>query len=139
MKICGIELKSNNIILSIVESINDETSYIDIKIKKITLNDDENQNSIIAFKNEIDDFICANSIDKIIIKKRAKKGNFAGGVITFKIEAIIQLNSHCDVEFVSSQAIGKYTKNNDIIFPGSLNKYQEQAYLTTLLYCSKIL
>ena len=133
MKICGIELKSNNVIFSIVESVNNSTNYIDTKIKKLTLNDDENRDSIISFKNEIDNFILENNIDKIIIKKRAKKGNFAGGAVTFKIESIIQLNSYCDVAFVSSQAIGKYTKNNDVIFPNNLNKYQGQAYLSALI------
>ena len=133
MKICGIELKSNNIIFSIVESIDNDINYIDTKIKKLTLNDDENKDAIISFKNEIDNFILENSIDKVIIKKRAKKGNFAGGALTFKIESIIQLNSHCDVEFVSSQAIGKYTKKHDIVFPSKLNKYQEQAYICALI------
>jgi hypothetical protein len=134
MKICGIELKANNIIFSIVEFQDDEATYIDTKIKKLSLIDDEIQTSIIDFKVQIEDFILANDITKIIIKKRAKKGNFAGGVLTFKIETIIQLNIHCKVEFVSSQAINKYIKNNDVIFPDKLNKYQEQAYLSTLTY-----
>jgi len=56
----------------------------------------------------------------------------ADGVLTFKIESIIQLNSHCTVEFISSQSITKYIKNNDIEFPDKLNKYQEQAYLVTI-------
>ncbi len=133
MKICGIELKSNNIIFSIAELIDDNINYIDTKIKKITFNDDENKDSIISFKNKIDNFILENNIDKIIIKKRAKKGNFAGGAMTFKIESIIQLNSHCDVEFISGQAIGKYTKSHDVVFPSNLNKYQEQAYLAALI------
>ena len=137
MRICGIELKSNNIIVSVVEKIDDEINYLDTKIKKFTLNDDENQISIVSFRNEIDKFISDNNIEIILIKKRAKKGNFAGGAITFKMESIIQLNPHCKVEFISAQAIGKYTKNNDIIFPNNLNKYQEQAYLSALIYSNK--
>ena len=133
MKICGIELKSNNVIFSVVEIINNKTSYIDTKIKKIVLNDDEDKNSIIFFKSEVEKFILDNNIEKIIIKKRAKKGNFAGGAITFKMEAIIQLNSHCDVSFVTGQAISRYTKKNDVVIPINLNKYQEQAYLSTFI------
>ena len=136
MKICGIELKSNNVILSIIDTNKNDINYIDIKTKKLTLNDDENQNSIVSFKNEIDSFIQDNSIDKIVIKKRAKKGNFAGGVITFKIESIIQLNSYCEVKLVSAQAITKYLKNNAVEFPIKLNKYQEQAYLASLVLLS---
>jgi len=133
MRICGIELKSNTVIISIVDTTDNDVKYIDIKTKKLILNDDENQKSIVSFKNKIDNFIQENSIDKIIIKKRVKKGNFAGGVITFKIESIIQLNAHCEVEFVTAQSFTKYLKNNDVAFPIELNKYQEQAYLSALL------
>ena len=124
MKICGIELKSNNEIVSIVEIDNETVNYIDIKIKKISLEDDENKDSIVSFKNNIEQFLNQNNIDKVVIKKRAKKGNFAGGSITFKMEAIIQLNNICDVSFISGQAISRYTKNNELEFPSGLNKYQ---------------
>ncbi len=136
MRVCGVELKANNVIFSIVEFIDNESNYIDAKIKKISLNDDESQKSIIEFKKTIEDFISQNSIEKIIIKKRAKKGTFAGGVLTFKIESIIQLNSYCEVEFISSQAINKFVKNNEIVFPDKLNKYQEQAYLSSIVSCN---
>jgi hypothetical protein len=134
MRICGVELKANNIIFSVIEIVNEEIEYLDVKIKKLTLEDDENQTSIKEFKNLINQFISENNIEKIIIKKRAKKGNFAGGAITFKIESLIQLSSDCEVVFISSQAITKYTKNNDIIFPKNLNKYQEQAFLSALIF-----
>jgi len=133
MKICGVELKANTIVLSVIEVMNNEVNYLDTKIKKIALEDDENQTSLKEFKDSIDTFISKNNIEKIVIKKRAKKGNFAGGAITFKIEALIQLNLSCEVLFVSSQTITKYIKNNEIIFPKSLNKYQEQAYLSSLI------
>jgi len=134
MRICGIELKANNIIFAIVEFSDKEYIYIDTKTKKLSLIDDENQNAIIEFKDKIEEFINNNSIDKIIIKKRAKKGNFAGGAITFKMESIIQLNSNCVVEFISPQAINKFIKKNDIKYPNKLNKYQEQAYLSSIAY-----
>jgi len=133
MRVCGIELKANNVIFSIVEFIDDKPNHIDTKVKKLSLTDDESQNSIREFKSKIEEFISEHSIEKIIIKKRAKKGTFAGGVLTFKIESIVQLNIHCEVNFISSQAINKFSKNNDIEFPNNLNKYQEQAYLATLV------
>ena len=132
MKICGVELKANTMIFTIVEVENSEVTYIDTKIKKITLENDENKTSIVEFKNSIDILLENNNIEKLIIKKRAKKGNFAGGAITFKMEATIQLNNICDVEFASGQTISKYQKQNELILPTKLNKYQEQAYLSVL-------
>ena len=128
MNICGIELKANNVILLVLE----DGKYIDIKIKKLIIEDDEKQEDIRKFCNEFLDFLEKNKIEKIFIKKRAKKGTFSGGAVTFKLEGLIQLNPLCSVDLISSQSISTFEKKNQIEFPKELKKYQEQAYLTTL-------
>ena len=128
MNICGIELKANNVILVVLKN----NEYIDIKIKKIVLEDDEKQEDIRKFCNEFLDFLQKNEIEKVFIKKRAKKGAFSGGAVTFKLEGLIQLNPFCSVDLISSQSISTFEKKNEIEFPKELKKYQEQAYLTTL-------
>ena len=128
MSICGIELKANNVILLVLE----DGKYIDIKIKKLIIEDDEKQEDIRKFCNEFLDFLQKNEIEKVFIKKRAKKGAFSGGAVTFKLEGLIQLNPLCSVELISSQSISTFEKKNQIEFPKELKKYQEQAYLTAL-------
>ena len=128
MNICGIELKANNVILVVLKN----NEYIDIKIKKIVLEDDEKQEDIRKFCNEFLDFLQKNEIEKVFIKKRAKKGTFSGGAVTFKLEGLIQLNPLCSVDLISSQSIATFEKKNQIEFPKELKKYQEQAYLTAL-------
>ena len=128
MNICGIELKANNVILVVLKN----NEYIDIKIKKIVLEDDEKQEDIRKFCNEFLDFLQKNEIEKVFIKKRAKKGTFSGGAVTFKLEGLIQLNPLCSVDLISTQTIGSFEKKNQIEFPKELKKYQEQAYLTAL-------
>ena len=128
MNICGIELKANNAVLVVLK----DNEYIDTKIKKIILEDDEKQEDIRKFCNELLDFLQKNEIEKIFIKKRAKKGNFSGGAVTFKMEGLIQLNPLCLVELISAQTLSSFEKKNQIQFPKELNKYQEQAYLTAL-------
>jgi len=128
MNICGIELKANNVILVVLKN----NEYIDIKIKKLILEDDEKQEEIRKFCNEFLDFLQKNEIEKVFIKKRAKKGAFSGGAVTFKLEGLIQLNPLCSVELISSQSISTFEKKNQIEFPKELKKYQEQAYLTAL-------
>ncbi|MDD2894538.1 MAG: DUF3010 family protein [Aliarcobacter sp.] len=128
MNICGIELKANNTILVVLKN----NEYIDTKIKKIILEDDEKQEDIRKFCNEFLDFLQKNEIEKIFIKKRAKKGNFSGGAVTFKMEGLIQLNPLCSVDLISTQTVSTFEKKNQIQFPKELNKYQEQAYLTVL-------
>ncbi|XOB62213.1 DUF3010 family protein [Campylobacterota bacterium DY0563] len=126
MNICGIELKSNQLLIATFN----ENEYIDLKTKKIVLEDDENQLSIREFCNQFLLFLEQNNIEKVYIKKRAKKGNFAGGAVTFKMEGLIQLNPLCEVELVSAQTISSFEKKNIIEFPEKLMKYQEQAFLT---------
>ena len=128
MNICGIELKANNVILLVLE----DGKYIDIKIKKLIIEDDEKQEDIRKFCNEFLDFLQKNEIEKVFIKKRAKKGAFSGGAVTFKLEGLIQLNPFCSVDLVSAQSISTFEKKNQIEFPKELKKYQEQAYLTAL-------
>lgn len=128
MNICGIELKANNIVLVVLNN----GVFMDIKIKKILIEDDEIQENIKKFYDEFLDFLQKNNIEKLFIKKRAKKGTFAGGSVSFKVEALIQLNPICSVELVSSQSINAFEKKNELVFPKELKKYQEQAYLTAL-------
>ena len=133
MNICGIELKANNVILVVLE----DGKYIDTKIKKLIIEDDEKQEDIRKFCNEFLDFLQKNEIEKVFIKKRAKKGAFSGGAVTFKLEGLIQLNPLCSVELISSQSISTFEKKNQIEFPKELKKYQEQAYLAALAFLEK--
>lgn len=138
MRVCGIELKSNYTVLTLVEfSSDDIVDYIDLKIKKITLEDDENQNSVVSYLEQINTFLNDNSVEKIVIKKRSKKGAFSGGAVTFKMEALIQLYSNAEVSLISATAISSYERKNEIQYPVSLKKYQEQAYLAILSLLSK--
>lgn len=132
MKTCGIELKANNMILVVL----DNEEFIELKTKKIILEDDENQENIRSFCNEFLLFLEQNQIEKVYIKKRAKKGNFAGGAVTFKMEGLIQLNPLCQVELLSAQALSNFEKKNEIKFPKNLKKYQEQAYLAGIISLS---
>ncbi len=128
MKVCGIELKANNAILSVVEN----NEFKNLKLKKITLEDDEKQECVKEFFLKIEEFLNQNCIEKIVLKKRAKKGNYAGGAVTFKMEGVIQLNSICSTHLVSAQTLSAFEKKNEITFPSELKKYQEQSYLCAL-------
>lgn len=128
MKRCGIELKSNQAILVVMN----DNEYIDLKLKKLTLEEDEDQENIRQFCHDFLYFLEENHIEEIVIKKRAKKGTFAGGAVTFKMEGLIQLNPKCPVQLISPQAVSSFERKNSVEFPSTLKKYQEQAYLTLL-------
>jgi len=129
MRICGIELKANNTVFSLIDIINEQPHYMDISEKKIAIKDDEDIEELQNYIGFIKNLIQKYDIDIIAIKKRAKKGTFAGGAVTFKCEGLIQLNGLCEVKLISPQALSKFEKQQNIVFPQNLNKYQEQAYL----------
>lgn len=60
MKVCGIELKANNAILSVVEN----NEFKNLKLKKITLEDDEKQECVKEFFLKIEEFLNQNCIEK---------------------------------------------------------------------------
>ena len=127
MKICGIELKGNEAVLVILEG--EDFKHIDISIRKVALGDSDNAGEVSSFQNSITEFFKIQKISKAVIKKRAKKGKFAGGPDTFKMEALIQIVPGLDVILVAPQALAAMEKKNDIVLPATLNKYQHVAYL----------
>ncbi|WP_419904560.1 DUF3010 family protein [Kiloniella sp.] len=134
MKLCGIELKGNEAVLAVLENTGEGPKHLDLPPRKIALGDSDKASEIVAFQNKIVEFFQANSISKIIIKKRAKKGKFAGGPDTFKMEALIQITTQfvpgLEVFLVTPQALAAMEKKNDIGMPVTLNKYQHVAYLS---------
>jgi hypothetical protein len=127
-RICGVELKASDAIVSLATIVDDQAQYIELRTKKIHIDDDESIDSIQSFFDAFCNFIRAKEIELIVIKKRMKKGQFAGGPISFKLEALIQLNGIIGVELLSSQAIAAADKKEKIVLPDNILKYQIDSY-----------
>lgn len=125
MKTCGVEIKSNEIIFVLLDS---HGALIPITDRKIQLEDSDSAESVIAFYAKLKDWLFKHHVDRVIIKKRAKKGKFAGGADSFKIEGLVQMMDFCDVKLVSPQAIASLIKNNPQEIPEDILKYQEAAF-----------
>ena len=130
MIICGIELTGSNAILAILKGSKSMFSYEDNSPRKIEMIDDQNSIEVRAYQATINAFFRENRVEKIAIKKRSKKGEFAGGAISFKIETVIQIFSECEVILISPQAIAASKRNNNPTIPVKLNKYQLTAFWT---------
>ena len=128
MTICGIEIKGSEAIFALATRGAQGLEHVVIATKKIALDDDEDAANVKAFAVQIAAFVKANAITRIAIKKRSKKGEFAGGPTTFKIEGIIQLLDACEVQLLSPQTLNAQFKKHAFDLPASLNKYQHDAY-----------
>lgn len=132
MKICGIEFKGSEARLAAIEISDGEVSIIDIATKKLPLGDSECCVQVKSFQETFESFCRDNGIEVVCIKKRNKKGEYAGGPDTFKMEGVIQVSSVPEVKLISPQTISAMQKREEIYIPDSLNKYQHAAYLTSL-------
>ncbi|MEG3012655.1 MAG: DUF3010 family protein, partial [Pseudomonas sp.] len=91
MKTCGIEIKGSEAIIAVASLDNQALSHVALATKKIALEDDDEAANVKAFARQVAAFVRDNGITRIAIKKRSKKGEFAGGPTTFKIEGVLQL------------------------------------------------
>ncbi|MGE7958599.1 DUF3010 family protein [Pseudomonas sp. NPDC089530] len=128
MSICGIEIKGSEAIFALA-TLQDGTPHHQANAcKKIALDDDDEAANVKAFAAQVAAFVRDNGIQRIAIKKRSKKGEFAGGPTTFKIEGVFQLLDGCEVTLLSPQTINAQIKKHNPDLPATLNKYQHEAY-----------
>ncbi|MFJ4372334.1 DUF3010 family protein [Pseudomonas japonica] len=128
MTICGIELKGSEALLAVASLEAGQPVHLATTIKKIGLDDDEDAAQVRAFAARIQAFVGEHGITHLAIKKRSKKGDFAGGPVTFKLEGLLQLLDGCEVHLVSPQTITAQGKKHDLTPPAALNKYQHEAW-----------
>ena len=131
MKYCGIELKSNEArIVSIEVDDSGDYHYIATQTKKIKLDDPKSQEGTRSFRAAFNRFFQENSFDKIAIKERGKKGKFAGGADSFKMEGIL-LTLDYPIELIHTATIKSRTKDKTLK-TDQINAYQEEALKVAL-------
>ena len=130
MIICGVEIKGSEAIFALATGQGAALSHLPLATRKLALDDDDESANVKDFATRIAAFVRENGISHVAIKKRSKKGEFAGGPTTFKIETVFQLLTDCEVTLLSPQTINAQHKKHAIELPGSLNKYQHEAYKT---------
>jgi len=137
MKVCGVEIKANEAIISLL-SMKDEIFDIpDCRVRKITLEKITSRESLKAFQFTFAKLMSDYKIDKVIIRERPTKGKFSGSAIGFKIEAAIQLIDNLEVELITPVAIKEYLKRNPIsvaFIDTGLKGFQEIAFTTAYGY-----
>jgi hypothetical protein len=130
MRCCGVDISGTDLIIAIVDGDAGGYSYTSTKPSKIKLSDDEDQASVRSFYDTVKDFMRVNHIELVAIKKRAGKGRFAGGSVTFKIEALLQVMTDCQVRLYAPTTIAAKTKSLKLSVPKEVFAYQKDAYLT---------
>lgn len=130
MIVCGIELSTSEARLIVLDGTKDSYSHVPSSPPKVVLADDENPMEVKAFEEAVFAFFRENHVERIVIKKRGKRGEYAGGPVSFKLEGLIQLYPECDVLLLSPQTISAAKRKHSPAAPQCINKYQHTAFET---------
>ena len=137
MKICGIELKGNDAVICLMLFEEGLYTLLECRVKKISISDATDQQQLQKFQFEFAKLMADYQVDHVVIKERMTRGKFAGGSVSFKLEASIQLIEKLHVTLLSSAKIKETLKNSDTSMnfnDTGLKQFQEQAFMTGFSY-----
>jgi len=134
MLICGVELSGSDAVVCLLNKDMEQFSLPDSKIRKITLKKNHTREDLQQFQASFTEFVVENGVKRVAIKERMPKGKFAGGAISFKMEAAIQLMSVAGVEvcLLSPATIKSTLASNPLSVPFAetgLKVFQEAAFI----------
>ena len=130
MIVCGIEMAASEARLVLLDGNKSDFHHINVEPRKLKIADDETAGEVRAFRDILYTFLRENKVEIIAIKKRGKKGDYAGGPIGFKLEAIAQLYEECPIVLIAPATISVRIKKHTTDTPATLKKYQFSAFQT---------
>ncbi|MFT4926706.1 MAG: hypothetical protein ACI8WB_002804 [Phenylobacterium sp.] len=139
MRICGVELKSNDAIISLLELNDGLFSIPECRVPRIVIKDAADGEQLRYFQFTFAKLMADYQVEKVVIRGRHMKGKFAGGAAGFKLEAALQLATDLDVEIMIPTAIKESLKHTELMIEFSqtgLKKFQEEAFNTAFAYLS---
>jgi hypothetical protein len=131
MRVCGCEISASEVRLAVVHrAVEGNIEMRRLNTTRIELEDDTSEADLRSFLAALQEFSRENEIDTFVIKTRAKKGRMAGGAVSFKIEALIQLVEGCNTRFVSPVALSHFAKKEVESYPDKMPVYMKNAFLS---------
>ena len=140
MKICGVDLTGNDAVIGLLFLESQQFNIPECRVRKLTLPKDHTREDLQHFQFTFAKLMSDYKVDRVAIRERAPKGKFAGGAISFKLEAAIQLIADIDVEVLTPKDIKSAQKDNKlpISFEDTgLKEFQKDAFIVA--YASHML
>ena len=133
MKICGIDLTGNDAVVCLISLEDQQFILPDCRVRKLSLPKDHSREDLQKFQFAFAKLMHDYQIDRVAIRERMPKGKFAGGAVSFKLEAAIQLLADLDVVILSPAQIKAALAGNRLAIPFAetgLKGFQEAAFNT---------
>ncbi|GGC59156.1 hypothetical protein GCM10011362_04500 [Marinobacter halophilus] len=98
MIICGVELSGSDAVLCLLKLDRGQVSLPECKVRKLSLSKNHTREDLKQFQAAFAELMAEHEVTSVAIKERMPKGKFAGGAISFKLEATIQLIADAELE-----------------------------------------
>src|SRR5690554_2768995 len=137
MRVCGIEIKSNEAMLCLLEKKDGLFQILDCRQTRVQLVKDHDVENMRKFQFTLQKLAEDYRINTFVIKERPQKGKFAGGAVGFKMEAAIQLIAQTDTLIMTGSEYKERIKRNPLpvdFESTDLRKFQEMAFSVAYAY-----
>ncbi|WP_337841763.1 DUF3010 family protein [Rheinheimera sp.] len=140
MRVCGVEIKSNEAILCLMASNQGLFELPDCRSNRLQLVNDQDPEQIRKFQFALAKLAEDYRISHFVIRERPQKGKFAGSAIGFKIEAALQLIPSVETVILSSGAIKESLSRHPVPIDfkeTGLKGFQEPAFISAYAFLAK--
>lgn len=133
MIICGVELTGSDAVVCMLNLDRGQFSLPECKVRKLSLSKNHTREDLQQFQAAFAELMAEHGVTRVAIKERMPKGKFAGGAISFKLEAAIQLiaNAELEVRLLPPALIKSTLAANPLPIPfpeTGLKVFQETAF-----------
>jgi hypothetical protein len=131
MKICGVELTGNDAVVCLLNYDKQQFNLPECRVRKLSLPKDHSRQDLQQFQQAFTQLMGDYQVDAVAIRGRMPKGKFAGGAISFKLEAAIQLIADLEVRLLAPAEIKMALAENPLAIPFAdtgLKAFQEAAF-----------
>jgi hypothetical protein len=131
MRICGVEIKGTEAVITLLDYRDGLFTVPDCRARKVEFSKRNRTADLVYFQSSFGKLMADYKVDRIVIKERPLAGKFSGGGLGFKMESALQLLSNIDVQTMSPQALKASLKRNPVFVEFSetgLKIFQEQAF-----------
>lgn len=91
MIVCGVELSGGDAVVCLLNMDRGQFNLPECKVRKLSLPKNHSREDLKRFQAAFSELMAEYGVTSVVIKERMPKGKFAGGAISFKMEAAIQL------------------------------------------------
>lgn len=91
MTMCGVDLSGSDAVICLLNLDRGQFTLPESRVRKLSLGKNHTREELKQFQAAFAELMAEQGVTSVAIKERMPKGKFAGGAISFKLEAAIQL------------------------------------------------